>query len=202
MKLPLLFIALLVAASSDQINGEHLRLRANRHMPSSVSSSSSEEKPLDASSGTSLDTSSGTSADTSAYDSLDTSTLKSHPKKHGHHGEHSHSGNFHPWKQFKKSRKKGSKKGPGRHSGKKGSKKHSRREHHHWESSSSSSSADTAVEAVKLELIDAEPELAVEPTEEFGMVSSETSFAKTAAFLLGSTMQKPHWERTEKNHGN
>jgi hypothetical protein len=201
MKLPLLFIALLVAASSDQIKGENLR---DIHMPS-VSSSSSEEKPLDASSGTStsLDSSSsGTSADTSAYDSLDTSTLKSHPKKHGHHGEHSHSGNFHRWKKFRKGSKKGSKKGPGRHSGKKGSKKHSRREHHHWESSSSSSSADTAVEAVKLELIDAEPELAVEPTEELGMVSSETSFAKTAAFLLGSTMQKPHWERTEKNHGN
>jgi hypothetical protein len=43
---------------------------------------------------------------------------------------------------------------------------------------------------VELELIDAEPELAVEPTEDVGVVSSKTSFAKAveslASVLLGS----------------
>jgi hypothetical protein len=90
----------------------------------------------------------------------------------------------------------------GSHKGKKGSMKHSsKREHHHWEESSrssSSSSAGTAVEAVELELIDAEHELAVEPTEEVEVVSTETSFAKAAeslaSLLLGSAMQKPQVE--------
>jgi hypothetical protein len=206
MKLPLLFIALLVqAASSDQINGEHLR--ANRRMQEAVSSSSSEETSAadtssETSSGASLVASSGTMAETSADTSLHTSAEKHSP---------------HYWKHSKKHSKKHGKKGSWKHS-KKGShkgKKHSKRQHHHqhdhhWDTSSSSSSsrssADTAVEAVELELIDAEPELAMEPTEEVEEVSTKTYFAKTAealaSVLVGSAMEKPHVERTEKNHGN
>jgi hypothetical protein len=198
MKLPLLFIALLVQTTfSDQINGDQIdgkHLRANRHLHS-VSSSSEE-------------TSSGTSLDTSA-ETLESSSLESHSTKHGHHGGHSHSGHSHShsWKNSKKGSQKGS-----QHKGKKGwGKKQSKREHRHWDtsssSSSSSSSADTAVEAVKLELIDAEPELvAMEPTEEVEVVSTKTSFSKAAeslaSVLAGSTMQKPQMERTEINHGN
>jgi hypothetical protein len=59
---------------------------------------------------------------------------------------------------------------------------------------------------VELELIDAEPELVVEPTEEVEVVITKTYFAKAAetlaSVLLGTTMQKPEVERTEKIHGN
>jgi hypothetical protein len=148
MKLPLLFIALLVVASSSaQINGGEHPLRANSGTSSDTSSS--------------LDTSSGTSADTSV--------LESHSMKH--HGHHHHrpvspmmanGGGYHSsrsrrsWQHSKME---------GSHSGRTGGHKkdsHKGKRGHpllHWEttsssSRSSSSSADTpAVEAVELEFL-------------------------------------------------
>jgi hypothetical protein len=174
----------------------------------SVSSSSEEEK-------TSFDNASsqGNSADTSLEEASESSSLESHSRKHGYHGGHPHSGHSHSWKHSKKGSRKGSKKGS--HKGKKGWKKHSKGDHHHWEtsgssSSSSSTSADNAAEAVEVELIDTEPELAVmimePPTEEVEAVSTKTYVAKAAgswaSVLVGSAMQKPQVERTVINHGN